>query len=1153
MIQGFPDYFRSGLIFLHPDSLITTINHGIMNNYSTHVGGKVFMFDTGLVTLRFAILSLFLALFSMEGKAQLPPSEFTIQSGIMTPDEYVRNILVGQGVEVSNVVFTGNLQAIGNFFGESDIGIDAGLILSSGKALEAKGSGSQQASTSFNLTGDDDLRTVARKCGDGITTNPSRDAAILEFDFVPQSTFVEFRYVFGSEEYPEYVGAAFNDAFGFFISGPGIDGFNQYSNNARNIALVPSTFGELVCINSVNHLSNSQYYVNNSGGTYIKYDGFTHVFTARSPVVPCSTYHIKLSISDIQDWAYDSGVFLEANSFSSVGVASALSFTHAAVDTAVENCNSASLEFRLSTRAFVDFTLHYEIAGTAENGVDYEWIADSIVIPSGDSTATIHIIPITDDIPESTKVVEIIFNTSLCEVMLDTARIWIKDYPEFFLNQSAAQSIECGQTAFIRAGANGGIEPWEYFWDSGNPADTTDIIQVTPLVSTTYTVQVTDVCGNLIEESIFVEVRGPIAEISAGSEVNICLNDNIDLTVDGGTSWLWSTGETTQTINVAPIVNTTYTVSVSDDCGNTDDAGILVTVGQPFADAGVYDGICVGQSIELIANDTPNGSWVWTDMVTGEVQNGRIVTFTPLISSQFCVDVTDNCGNTVSDCTFIDVFQLSADAGTDQEICAGNEAILTGISSTGSGTYTWTDGTNTYTGQVVSVYPVASTQYTLTVTDGCEATAVVNVTVNPLPVVTAISSASAICPDESVTISAGGALNYIWTSLPVDPTMSNPLLGDITATPVGTTLYTVTGTDINNCSNTQVVGVTVKERMFADFAASQPAVCEGDDLTLTYTGNGQSYATYTWDFDGGSASGSGQGPIAVSWANAGTKNITLTVTQLNCASEQVQVSVDVNAMPQADFTAGIASGCIPLEVTFTDASQNSVPGTTYDWDFGIAGSRSGNSVAPSFTQSGAYDVQLIVTNPGGCVDQKSASGFVNAWPLPVAGFNANPETASMKNPVLGFQSTSTGDSLTYLWNMGDGTIYTDPQFTHTYADSGFYQTVLLVENEFGCTDIFEKTIFISPKYMLRIPNAFTPNGDGLNDEFTIAGNGVKEFSIYIYNRWGALVYFSNNIEASWDGKVSGNPALAGSYIYKVFFKDENDEVAEYTGSFFLMR
>lgn len=1077
----------------------------------------------------------------------------------------VQQHLIGHGVTTSNITYQGHVNAKGTFNGLSNIGIQSGILLTSGRANNSKGP-NNAANKTF----------AAGKPGDislnQLSGGSTQDASVLEFDFVPQSTLVEFRYVFASEEYPEYANSSYNDVFGFFISGPGINGQfpapPQHPGGAKNIAILPILVNPpvYVSINNINNGSSNngpceycQYYVNNGNGStpaanpYIQYDGFTTVLVARAIVIPCETYHIKLAVADFGDASYDSGVFLEANSFNSVGVQSALTFTHSVVDTAVENCNTASLRFSVDNLRSEPFIIHYDLAGTAVNGVDYEYIPDSVIIPVGQLEVFLNIVPIVDNIPEPTKVVEIIYNTSFCEYIPDTARIWIKDYPEFFLNPSASQLIECGDTVFIRANANGGIEPWEYFWDSGNPADTTDIIRVGPLVSTTYTVQVLDVCGNTVTESIFVEVRGPIAEISAGSEVNICLYDNIDLTVDGGTSWLWSTGETTQTINVAPIVNTTYTVSVSDDCGNTDDAEILVTVGQPFAEAGVYDGICVGQSIELTANDTPNGSWVWTDMLSGETKTGRNVTFTPATSRQFCVDVTDNCGNTVSDCTFIDVFQLSADAGTDQEICAGDVAILTGISSTGSGTYTWTDGTNTYTGQVVTVYPVASTQYTLTVTDGCEATAVVIVNVNPLPAVTAISSASAICPDESVTISAGGALNYTWTSLPADPTMSNPLLSDITATPAGTTLYTVTGTDINNCVNTDVVGVTVKERMFADFITSRPAVCEGDELTLTYTGNGQSYATYTWDFDGGSASGSGQGPIAISWANAGTKNITLTVTQLNCASEQVQVSVDVNEMPQADFTAGIASGCIPLEVTFTDASQNSVPGTTYDWDFGIAGTRSGNSVAPSFTQSGAYDVQLIVTNPGGCVDQKSASGFVNAWPLPVAGFDANPETASMKNPVLGFQSTSTGDSLTYLWNMGDGTIYTDPQFTHTYADSGFYQTVLLVENEFGCTDIFEKTIFISPKYMLRIPNAFTPNGDGLNDEFTIAGNGVKEFSIYIYNRWGALVYFSNNIEASWDGKVSGNPALPGSYIYKVFFKDENDEVAEYTGSFFLMR
>ena len=175
MIQGFPDYFRPEMVFSCPESLITTNNRSIMNNNSTQVGSRVFMHNTTLFTLRFAILSLFLALFSMEGKAQLPPAEFTIQSGLMTPEEYVRNILIGPGVEVSNIVFTGNEEAIGNFFGESDIGIEAGLILSSGEVLEAKGSGSQQASFNMFAVGDDDLRTVARKCGDGITTNPSND------------------------------------------------------------------------------------------------------------------------------------------------------------------------------------------------------------------------------------------------------------------------------------------------------------------------------------------------------------------------------------------------------------------------------------------------------------------------------------------------------------------------------------------------------------------------------------------------------------------------------------------------------------------------------------------------------------------------------------------------------------------------------------------------------------------------------------------------------------------------------------------------------------------------------------------------------------------------------------------------------------------
>jgi gliding motility-associated-like protein len=110
-----------------------------------------------------------------------------------------------------------------------------------------------------------------------------------------------------------------------------------------------------------------------------------------------------------------------------------------------------------------------------------------------------------------------------------------------------------------------------------------------------------------------------------------------------------------------------------------------------------------------------------------------------------------------------------------------------------------------------------------------------------------------------------------------------------------------------------------------------------------------------------------------------------------------------------------------------------------------------------------------------------------------------------------------------------------------------------ITNEFGCIDTTAMLVTITPKYMIRVPTAFTPNGDGINDIFGITGNGVKKFSITIYNRWGNLVFESNDIHNSWDGKINGQPALPGVYVYHTYFMDDNDEVSEQTGSFSLLK
>lgn len=258
-------------------------------------------------------------------------------------------------------------------------------------------------------------------------------------------------------------------------------------------------------------------------------------------------------------------------------------------------------------------------------------------------------------------------------------------------------------------------------------------------------------------------------------------------------------------------------------------------------------------------------------------------------------------------------------------------------------------------------------------------------------------------------------------------------------------------------------------------------------------------------------------------------------------------------MPLPDFTSSEMAGCMPWEVRFSEASSNTVNGTTYIWDFGGNGSAAGNSVTHEFSADGVYDVSLTVTNPGNCSRVKTLSSLITVWPLPEATFTANPEASSMKDPAIYFSSNSIGDGLAYSWSTGDGAVYTNPEFTHTYVDSGYYQVNLKVTNDKGCVDETEKTVYISPRYMLHIPTAFSPDGDGINDVFLVRGNGIKEYRINIFNQWGVNVFSSSDIQEHWNGTSKGVKVQPGLYVYRIYFKDENNEVTETTGSIFIVK
>jgi gliding motility-associated-like protein len=424
-----------------------------------------------------------------------------------TPAQLVQQVLVGTGVTVSNVTFTGASAAICEFSngGTTNLGLMSGIVLSTGNATDVVGPNNVGNKSTNNNTGSDpQLATLINA-----TIN---DAAVLEFDFVPISDTIRFRYVFGSEEYPEYV-SSYNDVFGFFITGPNPNGGN-YTN--QNIAIIPGTTNTPVSIYNVNNGTsnngpcvNCQYYVNNTGGLTIQYDGMTTVLTAMAVVVPCQSYHMKLAVGDAGDHVYDSGVMLEANSFSSNAVQITSSFSVAGtIPKAIEGCNAAIITAKLPRILSTDYIVYIDtMFGSATNGVDFPFIPDSLVIPAGQISAQIVIGPIADQITEGQEDWNLVMHTTPCTI--DTIHVPIIDYTPITFYDHPKDTMVCGDSALLRVYPQDGWQPYTISWSPPAGINNNNMLTtkgLPPQSSMLYvTVSDSSGCGNT--DSVYITVE----------------------------------------------------------------------------------------------------------------------------------------------------------------------------------------------------------------------------------------------------------------------------------------------------------------------------------------------------------------------------------------------------------------------------------------------------------------------------------------------------------------------------------------------------------------------------------------------------------------------------------------------------------------------
>ncbi len=508
-----------------------------------------------------------------------------------------------------------------------------------------------------------------------------------------------------------------------------------------------------------------------------------------------------------------------------------------------------------------------------------------------------------------------------------------------------APSICLGGSVNLVASVTGGCT---YSWSPtvGLSAPTSSTTAASPTITTTYVMtktRTTTGCSNTA--SVVVTVNPSPTVTATASSTSICTGNTVTITSSGASTYVWNPGPMTgPSVSVSPNVTTTYTVIGTGSNGCTSSQTITITVGaQPTVTASSSSSaICNGNSVTLTGSGTTTYNWMPGSL------SGTSVSVSPTVNTTYTVTGSNGpgCSNTATVSVVVNALP-TVSASSSGSVCAGDLVTLTG---SGASTYAWMPGS--LSGSPVTDAPASSTTYTVTGTDinGCSNTATVAVNVNTLPTVSASSSGD-ICAGNLVTLTGSGASTYAW--------MPGSLSGSpVTDAPASSTTYTVTGTDINGCSNASTVVVNVNALPTVG-ASSSGTICAGDLVTLT----GSGASTYAWM--PGSLSGS-----PVTDAPASSTTYTVTGTDINGCSNTATTSVNVNPTPTVTLTLAIDTACdidgpTPLSGGAPAGGNYTGPGVT------------ANNFDASSVGAGTYAIVYTYVDGNGCTDSATQNIVVD--------------------------------------------------------------------------------------------------------------------------------------------------------------------------------
>ncbi len=1009
--------------------------------------------------------------------------------------------------------------------GSSAFPIDEGIILTTGIASSAMGPNTTEGKSDLMIAGasDPDLSLIS-----GQNMN---DAAVLEFDFIPAGNTMEFKYTFSSEEYQEYINSSFNDAFGFFLSGPGING--TYQNNAVNIAVLPN--GDPVTINTIHpagtniagqsfSAQNEEYYENNpqSSPTF-QFDGGTVVLTATYAVTPCQTYHIKLCVADAYDQEFDGAVFLAAKSFNSENVI-LTNYGNAieGLNNIFEGCNDKFRIERSNPDLSQSVDLDLVLSGTATNGVDIQTTGNQpfpnhVTIPAYSSYIDIPYFAVADGTPDNGETFTIKIATSCpCATNVVYVEKTLNIYENFAINSIATTDALCynQSNGTITVNTSGGTGNFEFSKNNGLNWQRSNVFSGLP--AGTYTILVRDP-GSCYETISGTAVIGnPTAIIAnAGSAVTMCSGQSTQLNGSGGALYTWSPATGLSATNISnpvasPATSTVYTLTATNAsglCPSVSNVTVTVNPSPVVTISQLNLEICKGNSTTLTAGG--GNTYLWNP---GGATTAAIIV-SPVTTSNYTVIAfaANGCSDAKTAVVTVNDSPALFNVTGGGSFCAGGSGIAVGLSGSQIGVNYQLKLNGANTGSAIAgngsafsfgnqtlagTYTVEASMVSTSCNVSMSGNAIIAINSVPnAPIAGAITQPT--CSDATGSV--------ILNSLPTGNWIINPgaIAGSgssftISGLAAGTYAYTVT--NATGCTSLASANITINTQPVTPSAPVLISAVQPTCFVATGSKVLGNLPAGNWILNPGAIAGTGISYTLTSLA-PGTYAYTVT----NAAGCTSLPSLTFIILPQPPTPSAPVVGTITqptCAVSTGSVVLNNLPSGNWTINPGaITGS--GISTTVSGLTPGTYT--FTVTNASGCTSSASTNIDI------IAAIPSTPVTGTITQPTC---SVATGSIVlcglpSGNWTINPGAIAgTGPSYTLSGLAAGTYS--FTVTNTSGCVSSPSSNIIINAQPLspaAPIPGAITqpsctvatgsvvlnnlPAGNWIINPGAIAGTGAS--------------------------------------------------------------